>query len=429
MRNGRRFLALILAASMVCTSGAVSAMAADVELISSDIFADDTEADIWLEDDDPEIVIVEEDDPENELFIEDDPEWGENAETEGTNEEADEPEEQAEASDDVITGFEEEDSHLTLPENQEEPAEEELADDTESVIPEVEDLEEIAEGASENEYELSGEGVGVSPEAINQTIQTFATALGKFTSDTSKLTKLGTTLERFGGVTSTVSGVIAILQMTGIMKDPTAEALATILAEVKDIQEKLQGMDKKLDEITLSIINSQASAEAKDRAQQARDLLVNWSNFDHDYVQALKKAVDVYQDDINTGIRKWWTEAQHEGIWICYANYKNETSLTYSNESYTSGLPAIADNGEAILKSVSIGIPPEYMPNTAGSPFNINTYDKTFAGLITDSIVRAANDQKLQASETFYQDWSKMSDSKKQDAAAAYAQDALNTIT
>ena len=146
----------------------------------------------------------------------------------------------------------------------------------------------VAADSNEGNYNF---GDAPSPQDVTDALKTFTEAMEKFVSDTKDLSKLASFMERFGGVAGTLSGCIAILQMMGIIEDPTAKALADILSEVKDIQTELKDMRDVLIEIAKKLDDLSADQKEMDRQNNARSLLSFWRTFNDTYRNPLDKYI------------------------------------------------------------------------------------------------------------------------------------------
>lgn len=283
----------------------------------------------------------------------------------------------------------------------------------------------VAADSNEGNYNF---GDAPSPQDVTDALKTFTEAMEKFVSDTKDLSKLASFMERFGGVAGTLSGCIAILQMMGIIEDPTAKALADILSEVKDIQTELKDMRDVLIEIAKKLDDLSADQKEMDRQNNARSLLSFWRTFNDTYRNPLDKYIKEYETYIDNGTKAWWESYSHDGIRLLYTKIEGKLQATYSKNNYASGFPDKADNGEAIEKSACIGIPAECIPDTKAVPFDIDNYRDKFAELFTAAIKKAADENKLDASEEFYNEWKALDDKAKEKKAGEYANDALSTL-
>lgn len=255
----------------------------------------------------------------------------------------------------------------------------------------------------------------------------FTEALSKFYENTSEMSKISAFLTRFGGVVEGAGGVIGILQMAGIIKDPTEEMLAEILTEVKNIQEKLEAMDKKLDDLNTQLIGVAASIEEKDRSNKAASMLKNWDDFNRDYCETLDTYIEEYQAKVVVGIQDWWKNEEKDGVRVIYHMIDNAPQLTYSSSDYSAVLET-ADNGESIDQDCSFKVPAEYIPDTiALGTFDVNKYQSLFTGAMAAKFIEAANGEKLDANENFYAAWKELDDTAKTEKANAYAADILNS--
>ena len=287
---------------------------------------------------------------------------------------------------------------------------------------------ESADGAS-GSNQVAIKTQAVDGKKIADAVDKFSDAMSKLVADTSQLSKFSSFLTRFGGVTNIASGVVGILQMAGVIQDPTTAKLNQILDTVKSMEDQLKVMDKKLDALNDSLIKVQVSAEEKDRNNKADQRLKYWQDFVGKYCEPLNDKMNEYTGFVNKGIQTWWGKASHDGVNVVYTKIKNAPELTYSISKYSSGtLPKTADNGETVDANSSFAIPGSVIPNTSKMDFNINSYRTTFVNAMTSAFISAANSKKIQANATFYSNWNKLSQAAKQTQAKQYAGDILNTV-
>ena len=261
-----------------------------------------------------------------------------------------------------------------------------------------------------------------------EAISRFTEAVIDLSKDPETLEGLQAIMERVSGLGSAVSGCVSFLQMIGILEDPTEAGIATIITEVKSVQDELHTMDQKLDNLALQLLDLASSEEEKARDNKARDLVKDWQDFNTFYVNPLKNLVTDYEGYVNRGMKHWWEHSSHDGIRVLYASYNKKTVLTYSRCSYAEGTPDQADNGETVLKNDCIGLPAEYVPNTSAESFSMDHYKERFQELTAEAVIKAADDKKLDASQSFYADWAKLDDAGKKSLAQKLAPDFLNTL-
>ena len=156
------------------------------------------------------------------------------------------------------------------------------------------------------------------PSSVNGAINSFVEAVGQFASKSlaDEIGKVANFCSRLGGLTSVASGVIGILQMIGIIKDPTQEKLKEILNAVKDVQTELTNMDAKLDQIAQDLINIQTAQQEIARNTKATMMSTNWNNFNTNYTERLSSYLAQYQTYINAGIKEWWEQASHKEVYV-----------------------------------------------------------------------------------------------------------------
>ena len=271
----------------------------------------------------------------------------------------------------------------------------------------------------------------VNPQKVNDAIDKFAGALGKLSANdaSANIGKIANFCSRLGGLTSAASGVIGILQMAGVIKDPTMQMIGQVLDAVKDMQTTLDNMNRTLNQIAQELINIQVAQQEIARNNAATQMSTNWNNFNTNYTEKLQVYVDEYQAKINSGIADWWKQASHEGVYVLMVKkYTEENSLTYSKKKYSEGLPAQSEiSGDIVSTDWSIGIPAEYMPNTSAVTFNIDTYRDDFKKIMVTALENAIKDNKL-ASNCGALVKSEYSGSSKQAMLESYADNVLNTV-
>ncbi len=275
------------------------------------------------------------------------------------------------------------------------------------------------------EYQFSTQGV--NPVRVNEAISKFSDALSKFYADTSKMSAISSCLTRFGGLTSAASGVLSILQISGLVKDPVQQALGKILDAIGNMQTRLTQMDTKLNAIQSELTRIEAAQLEISRNAKADQMLTNWNDFNTNYCEPLEDKIATYQGYINEGIKQWWTTGGHDGIRVLYAKNKGGNALTYSNRDYSQGFPKTADNGEDVNLDASFGIEANMIPDTSSYKWDINNYRSWFINTLSNQIVTAANNRELDAKDSFYAAWDALSAKNKKKKATQYASDALDS--
>lgn len=284
--------------------------------------------------------------------------------------------------------------------------------------------------------------VKVNPDNVNNVIAKFTESLSKLSADTSELSKMQGFLTRLGGLTSAAAGVIGVLLLSGVIKDPVMSTLGQVLDKTKDIQTEVKILDSKIDGIYEKLDSIAVSNEEKARNSNAKDMQGYWNSFNTDYTEKLDDLINIYQGKITEGIKAWWESDANEGVWVLYTAIpagsdteddsspaqETEYVLTYSNKSYSEGLPEDADNEELVEKDKSFGIPEKFIPETKTKKFNINKYRADFEKEMSGIFMDAADAGELECSKAFYESWNAMNAGEKKEAAEKYAADILNTI-
>ena len=227
-----------------------------------------------------------------------------------------------------------------------------------------------------------------------------------------------------GGATMAVAGVTAILKMCGLVEDPTEKKLAEILDGIHDIQQELQLMDQKLNDIAQQIQNLQVSEDEKDRASKVRDYLDSWNTFKGTYITKLTEKTAEYKSKIELATKTWWGQDKHDPVMLLYRNGESAPEQVVCNSTELT-IPETSDDGSTVAKEYSFIVPSEIMPATKSTAFNVNTYKETFKSLASAAILKAANEKKLIAADEFYKYWSGLNDGDKKAKADSYGEDLL----
>lgn len=234
----------------------------------------------------------------------------------------------------------------------------------------------------------------VKPDKLNDAVGKFADAAVKFTQNFQQSTSAITSFcTRLGGLSSAAAGIVGILQMTSVIKDPTTEMLKEIISILHDMQKTLSEINNKLDDVLAKLDKIEIEQKMIDRATNARDMSKNWNDFNTHYTNPLNDKMGEYESYINQGIEAWWKQTSHESVRVL-VTYASPTSVTqtYSTKSYSEGFPTKADNGEEVVVMWSIGVPAEYIPNTSAIRFDINTYREDFKKAMIEKFRAAARD-------------------------------------
>ncbi len=285
------------------------------------------------------------------------------------------------------------------------------------------DNQDVPEQVAENQFTEQA----VNPVRVNEAVSKFTDALSKFFADTSQMSNVSSFLTRFGGLTSAASGVIGILQIVGIVKDPTLQAIGKVLDAVQNMQTQLNQMDSKLNAIQVDLARIAAAQQEISRNNKADEMLHYWQSFNTNYCEPLEDKLAEYKGMINAGIKDWWESGSYDGIRALYTVQNKKNVLTYAKGAYSQGFPTTADNGETVNKDASFGVPASMLPDIASYDFNVDTYRSWFIDQLSETIIAAANSKTLDASDGFYNSWDKLNVKAKENKAKEYAGDILDT--
>ena len=117
---------------------------------------------------------------------------------------------------------------------------------------------------------------------------------------------VGTAGKAIGSFVGPVNGTVNFLKLVGLMKDGNSEKLVNILNQLRAINERLEEMDKKLDDLTTQMAAMQATAEFNTRTEKAMMLRDNWRTFRTNYMEnTMDKQMSEYRAMLLNGLQKW----------------------------------------------------------------------------------------------------------------------------
>ena len=117
---------------------------------------------------------------------------------------------------------------------------------------------------------------------------------------------VSTTYSVIGSFVGPINGCVSFLKLIGLMKDPTATALAHIQTQLEDISDKLTQMDSKLNQMTEDMIKMQATEDFNTRAIKANQMITAWHSFETDYMEnGMDELVRQYNVMLTDGLKEW----------------------------------------------------------------------------------------------------------------------------
>lgn len=106
----------------------------------------------------------------------------------------------------------------------------------------------------------------------------------------------------FGMINTTTT----FLKLIGVMKDGNAEALANIQTQLNRISERIDIMDKKLDNMSNQMMTMQATDEVNARGIKAVQMMSEWHKFEHDYMEdKMDELIRRYDTMMLNHMRDW----------------------------------------------------------------------------------------------------------------------------
>ncbi len=278
---------------------------------------------------------------------------------------------------------------------------------------------------------------------INDATKSMQEAMEAFLKEGEELSELEELMTRLGGIASAGSGILAILQILGVMKtsDPTQLKLNQIIQMLNNMNDKLAEMDTKLDQIITAILAMEVKDEERARAQKARDLLSNWQSFKTSYLVPLQNLTAEYNTKLNGELANWWnlaastTEAPtlKQDTIVLYADYNTNPPnanaikkvVTYYTGSY--GLPADgkADNGEVVTEYINI--PVSVIATATTAAWDVDDYRENFVNAFDDAFLAASGSIDFSHNPTLEAKWN-APDANKLLLARNLGEDLIDTI-
>jgi len=156
--------------------------------------------------------------------------------------------------------------------------------DTQTLAPEdVEALMEVYAGAAEELEEL----------------ESAAALAGGFRGFINVIQPVGTVL-------TFINGSVAFLRLLGVIDDPDEEREMQILNELTHIDEQMQSMDSKLNDIITQMQEMQATIEFNYRADKAYNMRQSWRDFTRDYEEnGIDALMTQYSAMLADGMMAW----------------------------------------------------------------------------------------------------------------------------
>lgn len=230
---------------------------------------------------------------------------------------------------------------------------------------------------------------GPSPQKVVETAGKYAEAMSKFMSITGQMSTFEKIVTASCGLTSATAGCLGVLQMIGVIQDPTLEAIGQVLEVVRDIQTKIDSMDGHIKEIQEELAKLSSDEIIRFRSSQANDMLNNWYTFNTNYCESLDRYMDEYKNKVDVGVRDAWERgALRSGSLGAFAVYdhnpiKDDNILLVPRGGGTTDVvPAgKAENGDDI--GYVVCFPRECLPDTTKVAFDINTYRDDYVRYVT----------------------------------------------
>ena len=284
-----------------------------------------------------------------------------------------------------------------------------------------------------------------TPDRVAEAIEKFSEAALHFAEIAEGAGKLSKVIAAGGGLAAIPGGTVAVLQLIGVVDDPTEKALSTIISKIDGVESTLNNMSSTLNQISNDLADMSADAKERDRQNKASESLRQYQDFRNTQVKELNTLIGEYQGKITAATRQWWENDGKKGILVLYAE---DTSSKHTEGEIVSGyhyyeskeplpvsindLPKESDSGSKVILDKSYYVPSEsvnlFFTPLSSNNMNVNTYSEDFVEAISPAITSAMNSRTgLICSEALYNEWDALNDDSKKATADLMATDILSS--
>ena len=218
------------------------------------------------------------------------------------------------------------------------------------------------------------------------------------------------------------SNAMTFLKLIGVVKDPTEEAFKNIQYQLTMINDKINVMDAKLDDIIKAMAELKAETEFISRTDRARDYRQYFKNFNDDHcTNSLDKLTTEFEAMRINALKDWYNAAasdERKGtidnsriILIFDKDENDDHILRYTTDN---GVPTDFDGRYVVLES-------DFLPVSEELPsWHIDNYREALENKIADKI-------KTNFDALDFNDYGALT-AENDEAIAAVAADAVNVI-
>ena len=196
-----------------------------------------------------------------------------------------------------------------------------------------------------------------------------------------------------GGVLSLVNGSVTFLKLIGVMEDPTAEKLDSILDKLDIMNTKMDEMDRKLDDMTQQMSRIEAKIDLNARVQKAIDMENAWKEFSQYYMDdKLDRYMATFETTVTGAMQRWFNSASDSTRYseevgidnriIVLKYVKDKDGKFVLNFVNDNTIPASCSENEKYIL-----IKADCVPGTL--TWNVNNYTGTLVAALTEKISAA----------------------------------------
>lgn len=192
-----------------------------------------------------------------------------------------------------------------------------------------------------------------------------------------------------GTALALVNGSVSFLKLIGVMSDPIAEGVGSILDQLETVNQRITEMDQKLNDLTDAMTRVEASAEFNARTSKAMTLHGAWRDFAHDYGEEGMDALMTRFDGMVLNGLVAWCRNESDAARKVSGVDNTRLVLVYRPDregalrpvfSGVNGMPAGATEEDPCVILESSMLPATF-------DFNVNDYHQRLSALIAETML------------------------------------------
>lgn len=299
------------------------------------------------------------------------------------------------------------------------------------------DLDDNFVGLIEDSLNASAKALEkVDPQKAAQVLNQMST----FSQGFSQFVKFVTTASYF---TSFFNGSIAILRMFGIMEDPTQAALARLEDCVKSIQQTVEQIDRKVDDLKSTMVSEFAEMRLNFDSQSYDAASAAWESFYNSCVKELDSLMDEFSESVNLrsiAYARAWQESDAMDLRALYGDDGKRVYAVSNLRGPGEALHAApTESVEGLPVDRVLTLPGSYIYGAINRSVNVNADNlvTVLTETLSAAVLAAADAGELEISggsatndsAAFYAKWNGYNAAQKRKAAAELAEELLDSLS